>query len=266
MGDSVKGGKAMVLLLWAISLIALWEMAAFLLNNVLKVPYAQTKIPFLHKVLIEMFVQRDTLFAQCGVTFLNAMLGFTLGALVGIGIAILMSVWKTVEHIVMPYAVTSQMIPVIGLAPIVFGILHNASLSRITISGYVTFLPVSISVLRGLKSVMPTQLELMNIYAASSSQIFSKVKWKSALPSVFTGLKLSAPLSVTAAILVELMGAPNGIGVLMMSSIYYGNSQIYMFWSTVVASVCVGLLSFLIILALERVLTPWQPEFRKGKV
>lgn len=266
MSDSVKSGKVVMAVLWFASLMALWELSALLLNNVLKVPYAETKLPFLHQVLIEMVNQRQTLLTQCGITFMNSIVGFALGALVGTGIAILMNAWKTMEHIIMPYAVASQMIPVIGLAPIVFGILHNPSLSRITISGYVTFLPVSISVLRGLKTVVPEQFELMEIYAASSVQVFSKVKWKSALPSLFTGLKLSAPLAVTAAILVELMGAPNGIGVLMVNSIYYGTSQIDMFWSTVIASVCVGLFSFLIIVALERVLTPWQPEFRTGKV
>lgn len=253
-------------MLWVLALMALWELISFFLSNVLKVPYAQAKIPFLHKVLVEMFIQRSDLLSQGGVTFLNALTGFTLGALFGIGIAVVMGMWRPAEHIVMPYAVASQMIPVIGLAPIVFGILHNASLSRIVISGYVTFLPVSISFLRGLKSVPANQRELMDIYAASPRQFFLKVKWKSALPGLFTGLKLSAPLSVTAAILVELMGAPNGIGVLMMNSIYYGISQVYMFWASVVASICIGLSFYLIVVALERVLTPWQPEFRKGRV
>lgn len=268
MDDSLNNGKTKAKsgLLWVLALMALWELVAFVLSNVLKIPYAQAKIPFIHKVLIEMFVQRNILLTQGGITFLNAFTGFSLGALFGIGIAVVMSAWRPAEHIVMPYAVASQMIPVIGLAPIVFGILHNASLSRIVISGYVTFLPVSISFLRGLKSVPANQRELMDIYAASPTQFFLKVKWKSALPGLFTGLKLSAPLSVTAAILVELMGAPNGIGVLMMNSIYYGISEVYMFWASVIASVCIGFSFFLIIVALERVLTPWQPEFRKGKV
>ena len=254
-----------LILVWAVSIIIAWELLAFFVHNVWKLPSAQSKLPFLHLIVMEMIKQRGTLFTQSRVTFDNSIIGFALGAFVGVGMAVLMSASKAMEHIVTPYAVASQMIPIIGLAPIVFGILHNADLSRIVMSAYVTFLPVLINVLRGFKSATPTQLELMRIYAASSSKIFWKVKWMSALPSLFIGLKLSAPLAVTASIIVELMGAPDGIGVVMVSSLYYGTSQVYMFWSTVLASVGIGLLAYLSIVVIERFAAPWQPEFRKGK-
>ena len=263
MSVSLKENKAIAMVLWFASVLALWETAAIVLKYVIKVPYADTKLPLLNLVVVEIIRQHATLLRQSEDTFFNAMVGFALGALVGSTIAILMGFWKTMERIIMPYAVASQMVPVIGLAPIVFGILHNASLSRIVISGYVTFLPVSISVLRGLKGVSTTHLELMKICAASRTTVFAKLKWKSALPNLFVGLKLSAPLAVTAAILVELMGAPNGIGVMMMNSIYYGTNEIYMFWATVIASVVIGMLAFLLVVSLERLITPWQPEFRR---
>jgi NitT/TauT family transport system permease protein len=58
------------------------------------------------------------------------------------------------------------------------------------------------------------------------------------------------------------MGAPDGIGVLMLSSLYYGSSQVYMFWSTILISVVIGLIWFLLVTIAERLITPWQPEFR----
>ena len=93
--------------------------------------------------------------------------------------------------------------------------------------------------------------------------IYWKLCFPQSLPSLFSGLKIAAPLAVTGAILVELMGATNGIGVIMLRNLYYGPSHNYMFWLTVIAGAVLGILSYLIISLIERLVTPWQPEFRK---
>lgn len=259
-------GQCGAIALWTAGVLLLWEAAAWFIANVAQMINPASKLPYLHLVLSTMIGHFPTLLKQGTVTFGNSITGFVIGSAVGFLLAIFMSLSRTAENTLSPYMVASQMIPIIGLAPIIYGIIHDAALSRVLMAGYVTFFPVSINALRGLQSIKPEQLELMRSYAATPWTLYMKLKLKAALPGFFAGLKLSAPLAITASIIVELMGAPDGIGVLMVSSLYYGSSQVYMFWSTVLISMAIGLFLFLIISLLERWLTPWQPEFRsKGR-
>ncbi|MDU2240057.1 MAG: ABC transporter permease subunit, partial [Paenibacillus sp.] len=161
-----------------------------------------------------------------------------------------------------PYAVASQMIPILGLAPIIYGIVRDEQVSRILISGYITFFPVSLNMLRGLRSVSPASLELMHSYAAGRMAVYWKLRFPAALPGLFSGLKIAAPLAVTGAILVELMGAQRGIGVLMLRNLYYGPSHTYTFWASVLIAAVLGIFSYLLMSLAERFIAPWQPEFR----
>jgi NitT/TauT family transport system permease protein len=247
---------------WILFLFLIWELAAWLINQLLAAASPSAKLPYFHQVLTTMLTHYRVLLHQGGITFGNSVIGFAIGALFGLALAVVMSLSKAVQHTLSPYMIASQMVPIIGLAPIVYGIVHDASVSRILISAYVTFFPVTIHMLRGLRSVPENQLELMKSYGASVWTTYYKLKLTAALPGLFSGLKISAPLAITAAIVVELMGAPNGIGVLMLSSMYYGSSQIDMFWSTIMVCIGLGFLAFLLISALERIVTPWQPEFR----
>ncbi|MBD0380254.1 ABC transporter permease [Paenibacillus sedimenti] len=247
---------------WAAALFILWEVLAWIVHRVLQLTQPDSKLPYLHKVIGSMQENLPVLIKQGITTFGNSMTGFLIGSAFGFLLAVVMSLSKTVEQTLSPYMVASQMVPIIGLAPIIYGILHDPGVSRIVMSGYVTFFPVTINALRGLRSVQPEQLELMRSLAASTWQVYIKLKLPSALPGVFAGLKLSAPLAITASIIVELMGAPDGIGVLMVSSLYYGAAQVYMFWCTVLASIAIGFASYLLLTLAERWFTPWQPDFR----
>jgi NitT/TauT family transport system permease protein len=259
-------GQGGAIAIWAAVVLLLWEVVAWYIANVAHIINPASKLPYLHLVISNLIDHFPTLMEQGAITFGNSITGFVIGSAIGFLLAILMSLSRTIENTLSPYMVASQMIPIIGLAPIIYGIIHDAALSRILMAGYVTFFPVTIHALRGLQSIKFEQLELMRSYAASTWTLYMKLKLKAALPGVFAGLKLSAPLAITASIIVELMGAPDGIGVLMISSLYYGTSQVYMFWSTVLISMAIGLSLFLLISLLERWLTPWQPEFRaKGR-
>ncbi|OGX61793.1 MAG: ABC transporter permease [Paenibacillus sp. RIFOXYA1_FULL_44_5] len=252
-------------MLWVVSLVAIWEAVAMLIQDIWHLKSAPMKLPYLHKIILTMVQNSATIFGEGIATFGNAFLGFIIGSLIGLLLAVLISISKPMENALFPYLISSQMIPIVGLAPIIFGIMHNPELSRIIMSAYVTFFPVTINTHRGLKSVKPEQLELFSSYAAKPWEIYLKLKLWTAVPSFFTGLKLAAPLAITAAIVVELMGAPNGIGVLMVSSLYYGNAQAYMFWSTVLTSVFIGFAFYLILNLTERLIAPWQPEFHQNR-
>jgi NitT/TauT family transport system permease protein len=258
----LRQSRLLPTVVWGLGLIVLWEIVSWYLLNVQEVPLAQSKVPYVHEVLNAFTKYGSTLAREGGVTFGNAGLGFLLGAAAGTVLAILMSVSKRMEQLVFPYAVASQMIPILGLAPILYGIVRDEQLARILIAGYITFFPVSINMLRGLRSVETSALELMYSYAAKPWTIYWKLRLPASLPALFSGLKIAAPLAVTGAILVELMGAQHGIGVIMLRNLYYGPSHTYMFWSTVLVGALLGVFSYLLMSAIERLAAPWQPEFR----
>jgi len=254
----MKKGRVVVILVWAILFVVLWESVSWSLIHLFHDPMADSKLPYLHKVIAALFSQGNVLLRESFVTLLNSAFGFVLGAVVGILLAILMSASRTIEEISFPYLILSQMIPVLGLAPIVYGIVHDEIASRIIISGYITFFPVSINMLGSLKSVEKEKRELLYAYATKPISVYTKLFLPASLPGLFSGLKIAAPLSVTAAILVELMGAQHGIGVLILRNLYYGPAQSSAFWASVLVSALLGILSFELIVLAERICLPWK--------
>lgn len=250
------------IVIWILSLLLLWEGIAWILHMWMSPQQAASRLPYLHDVLAALVRYSGTLAEQGAVTFGNAAIGFAGGAMLGLMLALLMSAAVWLERTLSPYVISSQMIPIIGLAPIVYGIIHHAEWARIVMAAYVTFFPIVIHTLKGLKSAAPEHLELMRSCGASLPARYIKCLLPSALPGLFSGMKIAAPLAVTSSIVVELMGAPDGLGVLMVSSLYYGSAQAGMFWATIMLSIGIGLISYLVISMAERWLTPWQPEFR----
>ncbi|MER2108988.1 MAG: ABC transporter permease subunit [Solibacillus sp.] len=246
-----------------IGLLIIWQVLSWFLLNVAAVPLAQSKLPYIHELVATFMKYGGTLWSHGLITFKSAFFGFFVGGVVGVLVAILMSASKWIEQMTFPYIVASQMIPILGLAPIVYGIVRDDGMARVIIAAFMTFFPVVLNVLRGLRSAEISSVELMHSYAAKPWTVYWKLRLPQSLPSLFTGLKIAGPLAVTGAILVELMGATEGIGVIMLRNLYYGSSHAYMFWSTVITGAFLGFLSYVVISLFERLVTPWQPEFRK---
>lgn len=253
-----KKEKYMINTVWAIGIFVLWELVAFFLDGVLHDPMAEAKLPYPHMVIISLVENFSDLMSAAGLTLSRAVMGFTLGALVGFILAIIMSLSKIVEKIALPYLVVSQMIPVLGLAPIIFTLAKDMNLSRIIISGYITFFPVSINMLSGLNSVDNEKKELLYSYAAKKPSIYCKLMIPYCLPYLFAGLKIAAPMSITASILVDMLGSSGGIGVKLLYSLYSGTKDV--FWSSVVTSAFMGIFSYFVIVFLEKICMPWRKE------
>ena len=253
-----KKEKYMTNTVWAVGIFVLWELTAFLLDGVLHDPMAEAKLPYPHMVIISLMQNFSDLMSAAGLTLSRAFMGFALGALVGFVLAIIMSLSKIAEKIALPYLVVSQMIPVLGLAPIIFTLAKDMNLSRIIISGYITFFPVSVNMLSGLNSVESEKKELLYSYAAKKPSIYCKLMIPYCLPYLFAGLKIAAPMSITASILVDMLGSSGGIGVKLLYSLYSGTKDI--FWSSVLTSALMGILSYFIIVFLEKICMPWRKE------
>ena len=154
------------------------------------------------------------------------------------------------------------MIPVLGLAPIIFNLLRDMNTSRIVIAAYIAFFPVAASTLSGFKSVDPEKRQLMHSYAAKTHILYLKLMAPFAMPYLFAGLKIAAPLSVTASILVDMLGSKNGIGVKLLYSLYGGVRDI--FWASVLTSALMGVISYVLVVLAEKLILPWERAARRS--
>ena len=206
----------------------------------------------------------STLIENAGYTLQSAVGGFLLGGFFGFLLAVLFAHSRLMQGGCLPYVVASQTVPLIAIAPMIviwFSRAGNSALSIPVIAAYLTFFPVTIYTLRGLTSVPETALELMQSYAASQWEIFVKLRLPNALPQIFTALKISATASVVGAIIGELpSGFQNGLGVTILNFARYYNQSPPRLWATIAAAGLVGILFFLVIVSVERLIVRWQRE------
>jgi NitT/TauT family transport system permease protein len=188
-------------------------------------------------------------------TFREALVGFLFGALLGLVLGTLFVHYRLLERGCMPYVVASQTIPILAIAPMVIIWLKAGWLSVAVIAAYLTFFPVTINTLRGLRSPDPRALELMHSYAASPWAILWKLRFPAALPYIFTAFKVSATASVVGAIIGELpSGIRDGLGGAILNFNQYYISGPSRLWATIVVSAVVGIAFYVIILLLERLI------------
>ncbi|MCR4926022.1 MAG: ABC transporter permease subunit, partial [Clostridiales bacterium] len=225
-------------------------------------PLASKKVPALLEIGKSFLQYATGLLQQAGITASYAFAGFVIGTTVGFIFAILMSISGLVEKLILPYLLVSQMIPILGLAPIIFALVKDIAVSRVVIAAYITFFPVSVNLLSGLKSAEHNKIIMMQVYASKKISLYTKLLIPNAVPYLFTGLKISAPMAVTAAILVDTLSAKNGIGYVIVFTLYGGGTT-GQFWPAVIIAALLGVLSFFIISAAEYIFVPWKRQ-KKG--
>lgn len=188
-------------------------------------------------------------------TMQEAVVGFIIGALLGLFLGIVFVHSSLLERGLVPYVVASQTIPILAIAPMVVVWLQAGWWSVAIIAAYLTFFPVTINTLRGLRSPDPRALELMRSYAATRWTTLWKVRFPAALPFIFTALKISATTSVVGAIIGELpSGISTGLGGAILNFAQYYISGPPKLWATIVLASAVGMVFFLAIVLSEGVL------------
>ena len=188
-------------------------------------------------------------------TWLEALYGFVSGALLGFGLGTLFAHSRLMERGLLPYVIASQTVPILAIAPMVVIWLGAGPQAVAVIAAYITFFPVTINTLRGLRSPDPMALELMHSYAASTWTIMWKLRFPAALPYIFTALKVSATASVVGAIIGELPSSiRDGLGraILDFSSDYSLISTPKL-WAAIIMAAFVGISFFLIVTLIERI-------------
>jgi NitT/TauT family transport system permease protein len=193
-------------------------------------------------------------------TLQEAVAGFIIGGLLGFGLGIIFAHSAFLERGLLPYVVASQTVPLLAIAPMVVIWLGGNWLSVAVIAAYLTFFPVTINTLRGLRSPQPTALELMHSYAANNWDILWKLRVPAALPYIFTALKVSATASVVGAIIGELpSGIADGLGRVILNFNQYYATGPEKLWASIFFAALSGMLFFLVITILEKIFIRHQP-------
>jgi NitT/TauT family transport system permease protein len=198
---------------------------------------ARPIVPAPHQIALEMWSEivdepptspRSILF-HAVVTLQSALLGFALGACAGALLAAAIVHSRTLRLSVMPWIISSQMIPILALAPIVIVVLGSIGvkglLPKAMISAFLCFFPVTIGAVKGLQSPEPLQRDLLRTYSASAMQTMRRLRIPAATPFLLASLKIAASASVVGAIVAELpTGAQAGLGARLLAGSYRGQT------------------------------------------
>jgi len=256
--------RHMVTAVWVIGFFTVWEIGATIVANTKRMP--ENILPHLYQIAATVLSQdlingSDTaiqlVIESAGLTLTRAAIGFLIGAAVGYLLALVMSLSKIAEKIAMPYLMIIQMIPILGMAPIILAVTQDIDRSRIVIAAILTFYPVAINTLAGFKSVENDQRDLMYSLAAKKRQVYPMLLIPASMPYLFTGLKISAPMAITASILVDTLQGNGGLGCMLSQSLKHAMT-IYVFWQIVFLSAIVGILSYYLMTVFETLLSPYK--------
>jgi len=278
--------RALPLLTVSLAIIVLWYLACIPMNDVLTGPKiaaagggwwntlayswneARPVLPAPHQVMREIwntvFVVAPwsikSLIYHLWVTLSSTLVGFVMGGLLGILLAIGIVHVASLDKSLMPWVIASQTIPILALAPMLIVVLGKTGLpdllTKATISAYLCFFPVTIGMVKGLRSPDVMAHDLMRTYNASAAQTLWKLRMPASLPFLFASLKVSVAIALTGAIVAELpTGAVSGIGARLLNGSYYGQTlQIWaaLFVAAFAAAMLVWALGQMEVLSLKR--------------
>ena len=222
----------------------------------------QFLLPKPSTIISVFWTQRHVLWPAGWYTFKEALGGFAIGSGAGVVAATVVGRFRTAGQALMPIFIAANAVPIIAFAPI-FGAWFNPiePQSKMAIAAVLCFLPVMVNTLRGLQSARPRQVELMRSYAASELDIWRRVRIPTALPFLFTALKVASVLSMIGAIVGEYFGgAMNALGVTINT-----DAQIFQFdaaWAGILVASLLGIALYGAVVLAERLVVRWSPEAR----
>ena len=198
-------------------------------------------------------------------TWREAVLGFVIGAALGLILATVFVHSRLLERAFVPYVVASQTIPIVALAPMIVFAFGPSVTSVVIIATYLTFFPVTIAMIRGLRSPDPRALELMRSYAATRFDTYRKVRLPASVPYLFTALKIAATASIVGAIIGEGPGGiPNGLGRAIINFNQQYITAPEKLWAAILISSLLGISFFVLVRIVELATLRGRPGVADG--
>ncbi|MBK0419782.1 ABC transporter permease [Leucobacter sp. CSA1] len=235
-------------------IMALWEGAV----RLLEVPEFILPGPFTIWGSLTGLFGQDTFWSNLWVTGSEVLLGYAFGVVIALVLGTLISQVKVLERSLMPYVVAFQTIPSVALAPLFVIWFGFGELSKVVMAAIISFFPILVNVIAGLKASDPDQLQMMRSFGAHAGQVFWKVKIRNSLPYVFTGLKIGTLFALVGAIVGEFVGAKKGLGYLILQYNYQFN--IAGMFSVLIVLAIIGMALHGIIGFIERRVVFWTGE------
>jgi len=267
------GGKTVPILVVVAAIVAVWYAATVWLNTpwqldvyeregrgwtaqeLITDTMAQDRpvLPAPHQVAIEIWnttvekkiTSKRSLVYHAWITLSATLLGFAIGTVLGVVLAVAIVHNRAMDTSVMPWVIASQTIPILAIAPMIIVVLNAVGLSgllpKALISTYLSFFPVVVGMVKGLRAPEAIQLDLMRTYSASTAQVFWKLRWPSSMPYLFASMKVAVAISLVGAIVGELpTGAVAGLGARLLAGSYYG--QTIQIWSALITAAALAAL------------------------
>lgn len=208
-------------------------------------------LPAPHQVVTEIWnttvkkkiTSKRSLIYHSWITLSSTLLGFFMGTITGMVLAIFIVENKAMDKALMPWIITSQTIPILAIAPMIIVVLNAIGLSgllpKALISTYLSFFPIAVGMVKGLRSPDPMLIDLMRTYNTSRLYLFFALRLPSSVPYLFTSMKIAIAISLVGAIVGELpTGAVAGLGARLLSGSYYG--QTIQIWSALVTAATIA--------------------------
>jgi putative hydroxymethylpyrimidine transport system permease protein len=236
--------------LFILVILLVWEIGARIYNKSFVLPSPTD-------IALKLWELKSVLFlVHLPATLLIMVIGLLISIVVGVGLAVWMYMSKSAEKTFYPIIIASQTIPTIALAPIFVVWFGYSIWSKVIVTFLITFFPLTVSTFDGLRSSNKNLKELLLTMGASKKDIFLKLDVPSALPSIFSGLKVAVTVSVVGAAIGEWLGAQAGLG-------YFSRRMMAQFdgaavFAPIVLLSVVGIVLFLLVIWLEKICLKWR--------
>jgi NitT/TauT family transport system permease protein len=218
-------------------------------------------LPRPSQVAIALVTEANQLVPAALTTAEEIVLGFLLAVAIGVPLAVALASSRWVEDTLFPLVLSAQIVPKVALAPILTIWLGLGMTTKLMVAFLLSFFPILIDTMIGLKSVETGKLYLARSMGASAIKTFFKVRLPSALPNLFGGMKIASTLAVVGAIVGEFIGANSGIGNVLL--IANANFDMVMVFAGITYLTAIGVILFALLDLLERLMIPWHVSHRQ---
>ena len=237
-------------ILFIIGILGIWE----LLVNFFSIPEYLLPSPVM--ITKEIGANLNLYLFHSGITVFETVSGYMIANILGFLVAILFTYSKTIEQGLYPYAIAIKTTPIIAIAPILVVWLGSGTASKIVTSALICFFPMLVNATKGFSSIDKDAFDLLRSLKSTKVQIFTKLRFPTALPYIFSALKISTGLAVVGAIVGEFVGAKYGLGFLTLTASYYLDTT--KMFAAVAMSAFIGIIFFFIISQIEKKIIFWH--------
>ncbi|MBM3926018.1 MAG: ABC transporter permease [SAR202 cluster bacterium] len=237
-------------LLFIAAAFGLWELSVRLAD------VAPWLLPPPSSLFDELYQSRTLLWEHTLVTLQEVLLGLAVALGAGVLLAASMALSRLLHRGLYPFVIASQTVPIIAIAPLLLIWVGYGLTAKVIVVALISFFPIVVNMIDGIKSVDSDTVNMLRSFGATRWQIFAKLQVPSSMPSLFSGVKIAASVSVIGAVIGEWVGASQGLGYLMTRDIpQFQTDRVF---AAIFILAFMGVALFLIAVLAERIALPWR--------